>query len=150
VRKFIALTAAVLLSTGLSAASQAAATPGQDPQTPPAAKPADKPATIAGKWNGSVDPGNGPTYFVLDLKLDGKKVTGSLTGDYGTSAVDGEFADNKLTFSITLDTPQGAFTVAFTGTLKDDAITGTADLGQMGSFAFKAERAKDKDLRSGS
>jgi hypothetical protein len=143
VRKSIALTIAVVLSAGLSPALGA----GQDPQTPPAAKPADKPATIAGKWNGSVDPGNGPTYFVLDLKLDGKKVTGSLTGDYGTSAIDGEFADGKLTFSITVDTPNGALTVAFTSTLKDDALTGTADLGQMGSFPFKAERAKDKDPR---
>jgi hypothetical protein len=142
VRKFIVLTNAVLLSAGLSLALAAV----QDPQTPPAAKPADKPTTIAGKWNGSVDPGNGPTGFVLELKLDGKKVTGSLTGDYGTSAVDGEFVDDKLTFSITVTTPDGAFTVAFTGTLKDDAITGTADLGQMGSFPFKAERAKDKGI----
>jgi hypothetical protein len=140
VRKFIVLTAAVLISVGLSAASL----PAQDPQTPPAAKPAEKPTTIAGKWNGSVDAGNGPMGFVIEFKLDGKKVTGSLTGDYGTSAIDGEFADNKLTFTITVDTPNGAFTVVFTGTLKDDALTGTADLGQMGSFPFKAERAKDK------
>jgi hypothetical protein len=145
VRKSIALTIAVLLSAGLSAALGAAPRSVQDPQTPPAAKPADKPITVAGKWNGSVDAGNGPTGFVFELKLDGKKVTGSLTGDYGTSAIDGEFADNKLTFSISLDTPNGAFTVAFTGTLKDDVLTGTADLGEMGSFPFKAERAKDKE-----
>ena len=146
-RKPFVLTIAVLLSASLSAALGAAPRSFQDPQTPPAAKPADKPSTIAGKWNGSVDPGNGPTYFVLELKLDGKKVTGSLTGDYGVSQVDGEFADSKLTFSITVDTPNGALTVAFTSTLKDDALTGTADLGQMGSFPFKAERAKDKDPR---
>jgi len=143
-QKFLVLTTAVLVFAGLSGASPAASTPVQDPQAPPAAKPADKPTTIAGKWNGSIDPGNGPTSFVLEIKLDGKKVTGSLTGDYGTSAIDGEFADDKLTFSITVDTPNGAFTVAFSGTLKDDALTGTADLGQMGSFPFKAERAKDK------
>jgi len=146
-RKFIVLTTAILLSAGLSAASRAAGPSAQDPQTPPAAKPADKPTSIAGTWNGSVDVGNGPTGFVIELKLDGKKVSGSLTGDYGTSAIDGEFADNKLTFSITVDTPNGAFTVAFTGTLKDDALTGTADLGDMGSFPFKAERAKNKAPR---
>lgn len=143
-QKFLVLTTAVLVFAGLSGASPAASASAQDPQTPPAAKPADKPTTIAGKWNGSVNPGNGPTAFVLDLKLDGKKVTGSLVGDYGTSAIDGEFADNKLTFSITIDSPNGTFTVAFTGTLKDDVLTGTADLGQMGSFPFRAERAKDK------
>ena len=146
-RKSVALTIAVLVSAGLSAALGAAPRSFQDPQTPPATKPAEKPSAIAGKWNGSVDAGNGPMGFVIEFKLDGKKVTGSLTGDYGTSAIDGEFVDNKLTFSINVDTPNGTFTVAFTATLKDDALTGTADLGQMGSFPFKAERAKDKDLR---
>jgi hypothetical protein len=143
VKKLMVLTTAVLLSAALSAAAQVASPPVQNPQTP-AAKPPDKPTTIAGKWNGSIDVGNGPTYFVIEFKLDGKKVTGSLTGDYGTSALEGEFADNKLTFSIAVDTPNGAFTVAFAGTFKDDALSGTADVSQMGSFPFKAERAKDK------
>jgi hypothetical protein len=144
VKKLMVLTTAVLLSAALTAAAQTVSPPVQDPQTPPAAKPADKPTTIAGKWNVSIDTGNGEMASVLDLKLDGKKVSGTLTGQQGTMAIDGEFADNKLIFSLTFDGPNGAIGVTFTCTLKDDVLTGTADAGQMGQFPVRAERAKDK------
>ena len=140
-KKLMVLVTAILLVPGLFARASAA----QDPQTqtPPAAKPADAAASIAGKWNGSVDAGQGPMDLQIELKLDGKKVTGTLTGQQGTMAVtNGEFADNKLTFSISVDTSQGPLTVVFTATLKDNVLTGTADAGQMGSFPFHAERPK--------
>ena len=138
-KKLMVLVTAVLLSPGLFSRAVAA----QDPQTPPpAAKATD--ATVAGKWNGSVDAGQGPMDLQIELKLDGKKVTGTLTGQQGSSAVSGEFADGKLTFSISIDTSQGPLTVVFTATLKDNVLTGTADAGQMGSFPFHAERPKDK------
>lgn len=139
-KKLMVLVMAIVLAPGLLARASAA----QDPQTPetPAAKPADA-AAIAGKWNGSVDAGQGPMDLQIDLKVDGKKVTGTLTGQQGTMNVtDGEFADNKLTFSIAIDTQQGPLTVVFTATLKDNVLTGTADAGQVGSFPFHAERPK--------
>ena len=141
-KRLLILVTAACLGASLSAPALTAAP--QDPQAPPAAKPADKPTTIAGKWVATVDAPTGPTEVTLDLKLDGKKVSGTLSGQQGTSAIDGEFADNKLTFTISLDTPQGPFAIVFNATLKDDVFTGTADAGQMGQLPFKAERAKDK------
>jgi opacity protein-like surface antigen len=142
-KKMMVLLTAILLAPSLLARAAAAA---QDPKSPtPAAKPADAAATVAGKWNGAVDAGQGPMDLQIDLKLDGKKVTGTLTGQQGTMDVtNGEFADNKLTFTIAVDTAQGPLTVVFTATLKDNALTGTADAGQVGSFPFHAERPKDK------
>jgi hypothetical protein len=143
-QKLLVLVTAVLLAPGLLARASATS---QDPQTPtpPAAKPADAASSIAGKWNGSVDAGQGPMDLQIEIKLDGKKVTGTLTGQQGTMALtNGEFADNKLTFSISFDTSQGPLTVVFTATLKDNVLTGTADAGQVGSFPFHAERPKDK------
>ena len=138
-KKLMVLVTAVLLAPGLLARAVAA----QDPQTPPPAAKSTA-ATVAGKWNGSVDAGQGPMDLQIELKLDGKKVTGTLTGQQGSSPVSGEFADSKLTFSISIDTSQGPLTVVFTATLKDNVLTGTADAGQMGSFPFHAERPKDK------
>jgi hypothetical protein len=142
-KSLLALTTVVMLGAALPGLAASQATP--PPQTaPPAAKPADV-SPIVGKWNGSVDAGQGPMSFVIDIKFDGKKVTGTLTGDQGVLPLnDGLFADNKLSFTISFDTPQGPFAVGFTGTLKDDVITGTADAGQMGQLPFRAERAKDK------
>jgi hypothetical protein len=144
VKKLLVLTTAVLLVAGLSAGSHAAAPPAQDPQAPPAPKPAAAPTTIAGKWNVTVDTGQGDMASVLEIKLDGKKVSGTLTGQQGELPIDGEFADNKLTFSIAFDTPNGSIGVTFTCTLKDEVFTGTADAGQMGQFPVRAERVKDK------
>jgi hypothetical protein len=140
VKKMLLLTTAVLLMVGASGTSMFA----QTPQTPPAAKPADAPTSIAGKWNLSVDTGQGSMESILEVKLDGKKVTGTLTGQQGASPITGEFADNKLTFTMNYDSPNGSILVSFTCTLKDNVITGTADAGQMGSFPIRAERAKDK------
>lgn len=130
----------VVLVAGLSATSDATLASIQVPQTPPTAQPPNQPTTIAGKWTVTGD--NGPYPAVLDIKLDGKKVSGTLTGDAGAMTVDGEFADSKLTFSIT--SPDGAAVVTFTLTLKDDVFTGVADNGQGGQFAVRAERAKGK------
>jgi hypothetical protein len=140
VKKILLLTAAALLIVGASGTPMSA----QTPQTPPAAKPADAPTSVAGKWNLSIDTGQGSMESVLDVKLDGKKVTGTLTGQQGETAITGEFADNKLTFTMNYDTPNGSIVVSFACTLKDNVITGTADAGQMGSFPIRAERAKDK------
>lgn len=113
-------------------------------QAPAAAKPADAPPTVAGKWDGTLSLDNGPIEVGLEIKLDGKKVSGTITGDQGTYPIDGEFADNKLTFSMSFDPGSGPLTVTFTCTLKDGALTGTVDISQMGSYPFSAQRAKDK------
>jgi hypothetical protein len=138
VRKYFALVAVLALSASLSAQ-----TAGQSGA--PAPKADAKAATgIAGKWNVSVDVNGNAMLSVLDVKLDGKKLTGTLTGDNGAMPVEGEFADNKLTLSFSFNSPNGAVGVTFTATLKDDVLTGTADAGQAGSFPLKAERVKEK------
>jgi len=141
VRKYFALVAVLALSASLSAQ-----TAGQSGAPPPPAPKADaKPATgIAGKWNVSVDVNGNAMLSVLDVKIDGKKVTGTLTGDNGAMPVQGEFADNKLMLTFSFDSANGAVGVTFNATLKDDVLTGTADAGQAGSFPFKAERVKEK------
>ena len=61
------------------------------------AKPDAKAATgVAGKWTMSIETPNGTMNPGLDLKVDGKKVTGTLTSPQGEVAVAGEFADSKL------------------------------------------------------
>lgn len=149
----LTLIAVVLCSVGLMAATdrpaphslQQAQQAGQQTQTPPpATKPADTPATVAGKWNGTLAMDGGPIQVTLDVKLDGKKVSGTISGDQGTYPIDGDFTGDKLTFSLSFDPGSGPLTVTFTCTLKDDALTGTTEISQMGSYAFSAQRAKDR------
>ena len=79
----------------------------------------------------------------LDIKLDGKKVSGSLTSQMGTAAIEGEFADGKLTFSMLFESPNGNFQIGWTGALKaDGTLAGTASVGDMGTMNWVAERIK--------
>ena len=115
-------------------------------QTPPAqeSKPeAKKEApSVAGKWNVSVDTPSGSRASTLDLKVDGKKVTGTMASEMGETPVAGEYADGKLTFSITIDAGGQQLTLAFVGAFKaDGTIAGTIDFGQ-GEMAWTAARAK--------
>jgi hypothetical protein len=143
-KKLFLFTTAVLVATSISVAPTRAQGQ-QAPPTPPAAKPADKATTIAGKWSVAIDTGQGSMESILEIKLDGKKVTGTLTGQQGTTPIEGEYTDPKLTFAMTFDTPNGSIPVTFTCSLKDDVFTGTADAGQMGSFPMRAQRVKDKN-----
>lgn len=118
----------------------------QAQQTPPPAqeKPADPkaPATIAGKWDMSAETPQGTTPVTLVIKLDGKKVTGTLTGPQGEIPHEGEYADGKLTTSITFQSSNGAVNVTFTGSMKPDGtMAGTFDFGQ-GEMKWTATRSK--------
>jgi len=139
-RKFIAIASAVTLIVGLPAAvaaQQAGQAKPEAPKTETKAAP-----SVVGKWTVSIDPGSGPMSLPLELKLDGKKVTGSIVGPQGESAnLEGEYADNKLTFS--LSTPDG-MQVSFSGAFKEDgSLAGTVEFGQ-GPFPWTATRVKDK------
>lgn len=128
--------AALILCTALMAVSTASAQ--QAPPTPPVTKPAEMAATVAGNWVISMDYGQGPTEIAAVFKLEGKKLTGSLTSPAGETPLEGEFADSKATFGIDV---QG-MALSFTATLKDaDNMTGTMG-GQLGDIPFVAKRVK--------
>ncbi len=104
-----------------------------------AARGQTAPPTVAGKWSLTSDASsNGPS--TLELKIDGTKITGTLSGPSGTFAVAGEYKEGTLTFAMDY---QGQLTVAFTGKLQEDgSLAGTMDYGQ-GPFAWRAVRVKD-------
>jgi hypothetical protein len=76
------------------------------------------------------------------MKLDGKKLTGMLSSQMGDVALEGEFADGKVTFGISFDAGGGAMSITFVGTMKDaDNMTGTMS-GPMGEVPWVAKRVK--------
>jgi hypothetical protein len=131
-------------------AMPAATSYAQQTPPPPAVssqdKPADSkaPASIAGKWDMTAETPQGTTPVTLVMKLDGKKVTGTMAGPQGEIPVEGEYAEGKLTMSITIQGGSGDLSITFTGALREDGtLAGTFDFGQ-GAMNWKATRAKDK------
>ena len=138
-RKALVVAAAFALATTFSAsAMQQQANPPKPEQ-----KPEQKaPTSVAGKWDMSIDTDQGAMQSTLDIKQDGKKVTGTLTSPQGAGPVEGEFADGKLAFSMNFDGPNGAMQIGFSATLKDDgSLVGTLDFGG-NQIAWHATRAK--------
>lgn len=98
-------------------------------------------AAVAGHWSMELATPHGKMTLALELKLEGKKVTGSLTGEaMGAFPVAGEYADGKLAFSVTGAPSE----MTFNGRLKD-ADTLVGDLSShTGDLVCVATRVKNK------
>jgi hypothetical protein len=135
---------ALTLGTALILSASLAAQATQQPPPKPEEKKADVKAapSAAGKWNMVTQTDQGTTQATIDVKLDGKKVTGTISSQMGESPIAGEWVDGKLTFSMTMNGSGGSMELWFTATLKDsDNMTGEIDFGQ-GKLTFTATRAK--------
>lgn len=83
-RPIIATLAVFSLAGALAQATQQATPPPPQTQTKPEAKPETKaPASPAGKWNMAVDTDQGTMASTLDMKVEGKKVTGTIVSQMG-------------------------------------------------------------------
>lgn len=111
------------------------------PPAPPPAAEGKTEATIAGKWNMTIEVQNGERTSTVDFKLDGRKVSGTAIDSTGTEyAISGELTDRKLTFTVDYQNLK----LVFAGALRDDgSLAGTMDYGE-GPNTWKAERIKDK------
>ena len=119
---------------------------GQQQNPPPKTEQKAAPS-IAGKWTLTTVTQNGPLVSTMDLKLDGKKVTGTISSQMGEAGIGGEYADGTLTFSITMQTNNGAIDIAFTGALKDNGtLAGTLNYGGGGALEWTAERVKGSEI----
>lgn len=112
-----------------------------------AARQSSKPSPdISGRWTLVVMADQNPISSDLEIKLDGRKVTGTLNNaDRGSAPIAGEYADGKLTFALTMQGQGGSIAVSFTGALKvDGTLAGTMNRGQPPDLTWTAERVKAK------
>jgi hypothetical protein len=99
-------------------------------------------ADLSGKWAGDM-PGRGgdttPTTFTF--KVDGDKLTGSMTGPQGDIPLqEGKVAANQISFSTTLDFGGNSVKIVYKGTVSGDQIKMTRERegsGQPREFTIK-------------
>jgi hypothetical protein len=141
----VAMAAAVMLTAAVpNAEARQAQGQAQPPtQAKPEAKPETAASPFAGKWNVNVQNPNGAVESTLDLKVDGKKVSGTLQSQMGNATVEGEITDAKLTFWFSMDANGQTLNITFVGTSqKDGSLAGTLSFGQ-GDFNWTATKAKN-------
>jgi hypothetical protein len=102
-------------------------------------------ADPTGRWSGQLTDPRGDKHEIgLDLKVDGEKVTGTMTGGPPAGAeeqiVNGKLQGNQLSFAVRVRGPDGN-PVEFTyqGKVEGNHITGTHD-SPMGTLHWEATR----------
>ncbi len=103
---------------------------------------ADEPANVAGTWDMTSEGRNGPMTQTLTLLQEGATLKGTLKGPRGDAAIEGgTVAGNKISFTVKRDTPNGTFTIEYSGTVDGNSMTGTAHSERF-DRQFTAKRAK--------
>ena len=95
--------------------------------------------TLTGKWRMTLEMEVGRATPLLELTEKDGKLSGTYTGRYGPSPVEGTVEGRKLAFSVGFETQ----TLAFQGEIKDDGtLAGTASFGELGEVKWTAVREK--------
>jgi len=90
------------------------------------ARAADEPAKVDGAWDLSAESPRGTMTQTLTIQQDGATIKGTLKGQRGEAPLQGTVTGNKISFTVTRDTPNGTFTIEYTGTVDGDSMTGTS------------------------
>lgn len=100
--------------------------------------PAIAAESVAGTWNLEVKTSQGTGTPTLTLKQEGEAVSGTYKGRLGEAPVTGTFKGNTLKLTFKISSMMGDLDVEYDGTVKGDAIEGTAKIGpETGTFTGK-------------
>jgi hypothetical protein len=100
------------------------------------------PANVAGKWKLTMTTPRGERTTDYTIVQDKGKITLTWVGRDGQEQkTDGTVTDNQIKWSVSRETPNGTFTMSYTGTVDGDTMKGTAE-GPMGKADWKGERVK--------
>ena len=96
-------------------------------------------ADLSGKWRMSLQMEVGTATPLLVLVEKDGKLSGTYTGRYGESPVEGTVDGKTLAFTVAMSTTS----LAFRGEIKDDGtLAGTATFGEIGDVKWTAAREK--------
>jgi hypothetical protein len=101
-------------------------------------------ADVTGKWNGDISTPDGNSIsLVLNLKTDGAKVTGTVTGPTGDVEIaDGKMDGETLQFVLNVDAGGQQMSFKCSGTMKSaDELNIKMDGGGDLAFEFTAKRS---------
>ena len=86
-------------------------------------------ADVDGKWSGTMNTPNGDFPVNFTFKADGAKLTGTTTGPAGDIAIaDGKVDGEKISFSVTFDFGGMPLTMNYSGAISTDQIKFTIDI----------------------
>ena len=103
-----------------------------------AAKP--KPVDITGAWEMTVESPQGAMVITANFKQDGETLTGNHVSEMGEAPLKGTVKGSDVEYTVTIDMGGQQMAIVHKAKVDGDTLTGTAEIGEMGSIAFKAKR----------
>ncbi len=96
---------------------------------------------VDGNWNLTASTPMGDRNTVLRVKSSGGTLTGTQEADGNSIEIfDGTVSGDDVAWKVSIVNPM-PLTLAFTGKVSGDAMSGEMGIGMMGSFPFKGTRA---------
>ena len=99
-----------------------------------------QPLDMSGTWDVTFNTQNGPMAASMTIKKEGEKLAGTMTGPQGDLAMEGSQRATAVALNLSVQTPNGQFAIAMSGTLEGDAVSGTVDFGGRGQGAWSGKR----------
>jgi hypothetical protein len=104
-------------------------------------KQGDLAMAVDGNWNITMSTPMGERNATLSLKSSGGTLTGTQGADGNSGEIfDGTVAGDDVAWKISITNPM-PLTLAFTGKVSGDRMSGEMGIGPMGSFPFTGTRA---------
>jgi hypothetical protein len=99
-------------------------------------------ADVTGAWEMSVDSPQGTMTITANYKQEGETLTGNHVSEMGESPLKGTVKGNEIAYTLTIDMGGQQLAIEHKGKVEGDTMTGTADVGEMGSMKWTAKRKK--------
>ena len=98
-------------------------------------------AQVGGTWSVTANTPQGAQTMTMTITQTGESFTGTMNSEMGSLPVaDGQISGRSVTWSITIPMGGQSMTVNFRGDVEGTRMSGTAELGAMGSASFTAEK----------
>lgn len=102
---------------------------------------------VSGTWDITITSPMGDVSVTVTLTQSGSDVTGGFKSEIGsTSVYDGSVAGNEIQFSVKLPMGGQPFELVFNGTVEEETMEGTIDLGEMGSAEWQGTKTSGPGL----
>ena len=99
--------------------------------------------SVAGKWNITVNSPMGAQEVVWDVAVTGQTVTGTVTGQQGTTNIlNGTWDGESVRFDMNIQNPM-PLKLNIKGTVDGDSVSGTVSTMMFGTFPLNGSRATE-------
>jgi autotransporter translocation and assembly factor TamB len=102
----------------------------------------EKKVDVTGTWEMTVESPQGAMTVTANYKQDGETLTGTHVSEMGEAPLKGTVKGTDINYTLTIDMQGQQFTIVHTGKIDGNTITGTADIGGMGTINWTAKRKK--------